>query len=117
MKEYDVLANRFNYEAEVMFGCSQQEVLRAVLLVMLPSALVFGLMLLPLFGNFMYGFACGVLVGMGMFCAVLLLLKRLRKDQEIGYLTQIIQKKLSQMGIAYAHLYHRSGTWMIGRLV
>lgn len=114
-KELDVLANRFNYEAEVMFGCSQQEVMRAIVYALLPSAFICGFLMLPLLGNFMFGFAGGVMIGMGVFCLVLITLQRLRKDQEIGYLTQRFQKQLSKMGLGYLDIFHRSGAWMIGR--
>lgn len=117
VNEVDILATRFNYEAEVMFGCSQQEVMRAVIWIMLPIALLCGIALMPLLGNFMYGIALGIIVGMGGFFASLLLLRKLRKDQEIGFLTQKMQTQFAKHGLAYLDIIHRSGTWMIGRML
>jgi len=116
-KEFDILANRFNYEPDVMLGCSQKEVMRTIVFALVPTTFLCGIVLLPLFGNFMYGFASGVIVGMGVFCLILLLLKRFRKGQEIGYLTQLLQRKLGKAGLAYREIFHRSGTWMIGQLL
>lgn len=120
-KERDILLVRFNKEAEVLMGASQEEVVRGGLLVFLPTALLFAIMTMVIFSlSFivgLFGFAFGLLVGIGVFFIVFSRLKNYRKGKEIGYVTQLFQRKLSRAGYAYTHVVHHSKTWMVGKLI
>jgi conjugative transfer region protein (TIGR03750 family) len=113
-RDIDILANRFNYEPDVMMGCSQAEISKTILYVALPIDILSAVLLLPVFSNFLFGLAAGMLIGIGMAFGVFKFLQVFRKDQEMGYITQLIQKKCAAMGLGYKTLIHRTGTWMIG---
>ena len=112
--DIDILANRFNYEAEVMMGCSQDEISKVILYVAIPIDIISAILLLPVFSNFLFGLAAGMLLGICVAFGVFKALQIFRKDQEMGYISQLLQKKLSGMGLGYKTLIHRTGTWMIG---
>ena len=114
-KDVDILANRFNAEPVAMMGCTQQEVMRLVMYLVIPAGILGGILFLPLLKNYLFGFSAGLCLGVGMFFLTMKWLQRFRKDQVPGYLTQIVQAKLSRNGIAFAAVFHRSGTWMVGR--
>lgn len=114
-QELDVLANRFNKEAVVMLGASQQEFIRGGLFIVIPTAILTGLITLLVWGWFLFGLAGGMIIGVAAFLVIFKRLEKYRKGKALGYLTQSLQATLSKNGLAYTDVIHKSGSWMIGR--
>jgi conjugative transfer region protein (TIGR03750 family) len=117
-KEIDLLANRLNYDAVIFKGCTMNELLVVAGICIGISCTLLAIVVQILFGNFIYGLACGFALGGGFTYFACGILEKFRRGQEKGYIQQLVVLKLDKLGFpTNKEVIRRSGSWMIGRFV
>jgi len=117
-EEIDLLANRLNYDAVIFKGCTMNELLVVAGICIGISCILLAIIVQILFGNFIYGVACGFALGGGLTYLACGILEKFRRGQEKGYIQQLLILKLYKFGFpTNKEVIRRSGSWTIGRFI